>query len=285
MPATEAQLLAVVADLHAIIVGNDPLTLRVIEAAHQLKVISKYGAGVNNIAVEAATQHGIVVTYAPNQDAVADLTFGLMLSLARRICAADRRLRAGEWPRTVGGDVWRKTLGVVGTGRIGKAVIKRARGFEMEVLAHDIGPDPQAARELGFGYVPLDALLERSDFVTLHVPLTDETCGLVGRREIGLMKPGAYLINTARGGIVDEDALYEALRAGRLAGAALDAHAQEPPARGNPLLALDNLIVTPHMGADTRACLREMDLIAVENVLRVLRGEAPRFALNWAGRR
>jgi len=189
-------------------------------------------------------------------------------------------VKAGQWKRVTGVELWQKTLGVVGSGRIGQTVIKRAKGFEMKVLAYDICKDEKIAEELGFEYASLERLLKESDFVTIHVPLTDKTKGLIGEKEIRLMKSSAYLINAARGGIVDEEALYRTLKEKRLAGAALDAHIKEPPSYDNSLLRLDNVIATPHMGADSQETLKNMDLVAAENILRVLKGQEPLYALN-----
>ncbi len=280
-PVEEKDLLEIIPEIDAVITGSDEFTVKVIQAADKLKVISKYGAGVEKIDVEAATKKGIVVTYAPNQNGVADLTFGLMLCLARRICEANALVKAGEWTRVTGVNVWQKTLGVIGAGRIGQAVIRRARGFEMKVLVYDVYKDEKVAEELGFKYTSLDRLLKESDFVTIHVPLNNKTKGLIGEKEIELMKSSAYLINTARGGIVNEKTLYLALRKKGLTGAALDAHMKEPPSKENPLLSLDNVIVTPHMGADSQETLKNMDLVAVKNILRVLKGQEPLYALNF----
>lgn len=280
-PMAEKDLQMIIRGVDAIIAGNDELTAGVIQAADKLQVISRYGSGMNNVDVEAATKKGIVVTYTPNHNAVADFTIGLMLCLARRICEANLSVKAGNWERPfLGTDLWRKTLGVIGAGRIGRAVIRRVKGFEMKVLAYDIQENEKTAENLEFEYVSLEGLLEQADFVSMHVPLCDETKGLIGEKAIGLMKPSAYLINVARGGIVDEKALYQALKEKRLAGAALDVYAQEPPSRGHPLLKLKNVIVTPHMGVDSREGIKDMDLVATENVLRVLNGKAPLYAVN-----
>lgn len=281
-PVEEKKLLQIIQGIDGIIAGNDELTARVIEAADRLKVISKYGVGVNNIDVEAATRNRIIVTYTPNHNAVADLVFGMMLGLARRIYQANSLVKTGSWPRPfIGTDVWGKTLGVIGTGRIGQAVIKRAKGFEMEVLAYDVLQDDRLAPELGFEYVSLDDLLHEADFLTIHVPLTDKTRRLIGGREFGLMKPTAFLINTSRGGIVDEGALFITLTEKKLAGAALDVYDQEPPSLSSPLLKLDSMIVTPHMGADTEEGLKSMDIVAAKNVLLVLSGQSPLYSLNF----
>jgi len=281
-PAKEKDLLKVIKDIDAIIAGGDELTAKVIESANKLKVITRYGTGVDTVDLEAASRKGVVVTVAPNQNAVADLTFGLMLCLARRICEANKLVKSGGWESPfVGVEVWQKTLGVVGAGRIGQAVIKRARGFDMRVLAYDIYQNEKLANQLGFEYVPLETLLRQADFVTLHVPLTDKTRGLIGDKEIRLMKPSAYLINIARGGLVDEQSLYLALKEKRLAGAALDVHAQEPPSPDSSLLKLDNVITTPHMGSYTKESMRSMALVCAENIIRVLRGRKPLYALNF----
>ena len=252
-----------------------------VEEKNLLKIIQEIDAVITGSDVEAPTKKGIVVTYAPNQNGVADLTVGLMLCLARRICEANASVKTGGWKRVTGVNVWQRTLGVIGAGRIGQAVIKRARGFEMKILVYDIYRDEKLAEELDFEYTSLERLLKESDFAAIHVPLNNKTKGLIGEKEIELMKSSAYLINTARGGIVDEKALYLALKEKRLAGAALDAHMKEPPSKENPLLKLDNVIVTPHMGADSQETLKNMDLVAAENVLRVLRGESPLYALNF----
>jgi len=281
-PVAEKDLQMIIRGIDAIIAGNDELTAKVIQATDRLRVVSRYGSGMNNVDVEAATKKKIVVTYAPNHNAVADFTVGLMLCLARRICQANASVKAGNWERPfLGTDLWRKTLGVIGTGKIGQAVIKRVIGFEIKVLAYDIQENQRMAEKLELKYVSLEELLEQADFVSIHVPLCDETRGLIGDKAIGLMKSSACLINVARGGIVDEKALYQALKEKRLAGAALDVYAQEPPSRRNPLLKLENVITTPHMGVDSREGIKNMDLVATENVMRVLNGQAPLYAVNF----
>ena len=279
---SEEDLIRLVPGKDALIVGVEKITERVIQAADRLRIICKHGAGVDNIDVAAATRAGIPVTNVPgaNSDAVADLAFGLMLAAARSIPRADRAVRAGEWPLLLGTEVWRKTLGIIGTGRIGKQVARRARGFEMQILGYDPHPDPAFAEEIGMTYVPLEELLRRSDFVTIHVPLTHATRGLIGRREIALMKPEAFLFNLSRGSAVDEVALYEALASGRLAGAGLDVFAVEPPGKENPLMQLENVIVTPHMGAYTREAVLAVGMQTVQNIHRVFCGERPLNVVN-----
>lgn len=279
----EKELLELIGGIDAVIVGLDEVTARVIDMADRLKVISKHGVGVDNIDLEAASKKGIPVTTTPgtNTDAVADFTLGLMLSLARSICKADQNLKCGEWGGIVGHELRGKTLGVLGTGRIGRAVMKRASGFDMRILGYDILPDEGLASQLSLEYVSLEALLVNSDFVTLHVPLTEKTRNMLGKKEISLMKPSAYLINTARGEILDEDALYSALRGKKIAGAAIDVYKEEPPSADSRLLKLNNLITTPHVAAYTYEALREMGRVTAQNVLKVLRGESPVSAVNF----
>ncbi|MBC7083590.1 MAG: phosphoglycerate dehydrogenase [Firmicutes bacterium] len=280
-PFTEEELRTLIKDVDGIIVGLDAISREVIAAAEKLKVISKYGVGVDNIDLEAARAKGIIVTYTPssNSEAVADLTMGLLLAAARRIPSADRAVRSGDWRKVVGLAVWKKTIGVVGVGRIGRGVVKRASGFNMKILCCDKVMDSDFAARYGAEYVSLDFLLQQSDFVTLHVPLTDETRGLIGEKELSQMKRTAILINTARGEVVDEDALYQALVGGRIAGAALDVFRNEPPI-GSRLLELDNVILTPHIGAHTDEAITEMGCKAVRNLMAVLNGELPE-AVAW----
>ena len=258
----------------ALIVGVDPVTCEVMEVATQLKIIAKHGVGVDNIDIPAAQRQGIVVTNAPgsNAQAVADLAFGLLLACTREIILADRTTRQGRWDRFVGGEVWEKTLGIIGTGRIGLAVARRARGFNMRILAYDPRPNLEATSELGIVYTDLEKLLQESDFISLHAPLTEDTYHLINEGRLRLMKKEAILINTARGELVDEEALYRALKEGWIRGAGLDVFSEEPPV-GSPLLELDNVVVTPHIGAYTREANLRMGLAVAKNILKVLRGE------------
>ena len=279
----EKDMLSIIKGIDAMIAGGDELTARVIDAADRLKIIARYGVGYDKVDVKAAVRKKIVVAITPNQNAVADHAFGLMLCLARRICESSALARSGGWKQFIGTDVWQKTLGVVGTGRIGRALIKRARGFEMKVLAYDIFKDDDCARELGFTYTSLDKLLQESDFVSLHCPLTDTTQGLLSKEKLALMKPSAYLINTARAQIVDEEALAEVLEQKRLAGAALDAYAQVPPPDDFPFFKMDNVITTTWIGACTWEAEHQMALTCVENIVRVLKGKEPLYALDLPG--
>lgn len=233
-----------------------------LEHASSLEVIGRAGVGLDNIDLEAATRRGIAIINAPagNTLSTAEHAFALLLSLARGIPAADASMRAGRWERKAlkGSQVAGKTLGVVGVGRIGTEIVRRARAFGMTVVVSDPYLSDARARELGVDAVPLEALLERSDFVTLHLPLVDETRHLIGSDELARMKPSAFLVNAARGGIVDEAALVAALRAETIAGAALDVFEVEPLAEQDPLRDCPNLIMTPHLGASTPEAQREV---------------------------
>ena len=260
-----------------VIAGLEPYDRALLEKCKALKVISRYGVGYDKVDVAAAKELGITVTITPgaNEDSVADLAWALMLCACRSVAWSDRTLRSGQEKRLTGMEMWRKTLGVVGTGRIGKGVIRRARGFEMKVLCYDVSPDKAFAEEQGAEYVPLDTLLKEADFVSLHTPLTTETRNLIGARELALMKSTAVLVNTARGGIVDEDALYEALKNHTIAAAGLDAMVYEPPVE-SPLLTLDNFTATSHFGATTYDAIHKMSMMAARNLIDVLEtGHSP----------
>ncbi len=275
---TEEELLERIGDIDALISSTEPVTARVIAAAPKLKVISKHGVGYENIDLDAAKARGIPVAVAGGSivDSVADMAMGLLLALARQIPQGDRAVYNGKWPRMVGMELRDKTLGVVGLGQIGKAVCRRAVGFGLKLVAYDLYPDERFAQSWNVRYLPLDELLATADIVTLHAPVTAETRHLIDHEALALMKAGAYLINTARGELVDEAALAEALRSGRLAGAASDVFAHEPPGE-SPLLALDTFIATPHSAGQTHDGLRKMGEITADNALRVLNGGEPLF--------
>lgn len=280
-PLRDEELARLLPGFHALIAGLDEIGPKSLENADVLRVIARRGASLDLIDLRGATERGILVFSLPRMDAesVADLTFGLILAVARLIPQADRRVRAGYWDRPIGRDVWGKTLGVIGLGRIGSAVARRGKGFSMRLLAYDRSPDPTLGQELDVTYMDLPTLLRSSDFVTIHLPLTPATRGFISLQELRMMKPTAYLINTSRGGVVDEAALYQALKEGWIAGAALDVFSEEPP-RGNPLLELENVVCTPHMGTYTVETLEAMDLYCAREVVRALRGEIPQGAAN-----
>jgi D-3-phosphoglycerate dehydrogenase len=259
------------------IAGVDAIDRAALEHADRLKVISRYGVGVDSVDLQAAAERGIVVTNTPgaNTVSVAELTVGLLLSLARQIPEGASALRQGNYPRLAGVSLEGKTVGILGLGAIGKELARRLRGFDCRLVAHDPYPDRAFIEASGIDLLPLDDLLRQSDFVSLHLPLTPETQGLVNRDFLAVMQRGAFLVNTARGEIVDEDALLEALQSGQLRGAALDVFAVEPPSPDNPLLALKQVIATPHLGSQTDSATNRMGWMALQECLAVLRGEEP----------
>jgi len=236
-----------------------------LDLAPGLQVIGRAGVGVDNIDIEAATERGVAVLNAPSGNTVsaAELTMALILAVARRIAGADRSVRGGRWDRSsfAGVELRGKTLGLLGAGRIGSEVARRAKAFGMSVLVHDPYLTEARADELGIGLVDLPKLLSNSDILSLHVPLTDQTRGLLGREQLEAMKPGSFLVNVARGGVVDEEALADAVEGGHLAGAALDVYAQEPLAEGSRLRGLEKVVLTPHLGAATAEA---QELVALE---------------------
>lgn len=258
-----------------------------LDAAPNLVAVSNMATGFDNVDVEAASKHLVLVTRTPGvlTETSADLAFGLLMAAARRIAEGDRYVRAGKW-RTwgpeimLGPDVYGATLGIIGLGRIGRAVARRTQGFGMRVLYNSHERKPEAEAELGATYVELDELLAESDFVSIHAALTDETRGLIGARELDLMKWTALLINTARGPLVDQEALYEALREGVIAGAALDVTDPEPLSADSPLLTLENVVITPHIASASVATRSEMARLAAENLLACLRGEPNENVVN-----
>ena len=273
---TEAQMIDLVHDADALVVGTEPVTEAVLDAAPRLRIVARCGTGYDTVSVQAARQRGIVVTYTPgaNNEAVADMAMGLILALARQILQEDASVRAGEWRRMPAVDVWRKTLGVIGLGGTGKSLLKRAVGFEMRLLAHDVAPDAAFVSKHGVRLLPLDELLREADFVSVHVPLSAQTRGLIGQRELRLMKSTAFLVNTARGGIVDEGALAEALREGIIAGAGVDVFEHEPPG-ASPLLSLRNAVLTPHVAGRTPQSITASGVMASTEVTRTMRGLPP----------
>jgi D-3-phosphoglycerate dehydrogenase len=275
-PSVHDEMLALVPETSAIIVGLVPITEKIIAKSSKLRIISMYGVGVNHIDLEAARKKGVVVTNCPgsNDQAVADLAMGLMLAVARSIPQIDRDIRAGYWNKYLGGELWQKKLGLIGFGNIAKGVAHRAKGFAMEISAYDPYASVEVAEAHGVALLPFEEVIACSDFVSLHAPLTDETRCMFGSEQFRQMKPTAYLINTARGGLVDEQALYVALRSGEIAGAGLDVFVEEP-LEDSRLVELDNVVLTAHTGTHTKEAIERMGMMAVENVLRVLRGETP----------
>jgi D-3-phosphoglycerate dehydrogenase len=271
----------------ALLVGARPVSAAALAGAERLKVIAKHGVGYDNIDLAAATAQGVAVTFTPgaNDASVADLAFGLMLAVARRLPEADRSMKAGEWGRFTGRCLEARSLAVVGLGRIGQGVVRRAQGFGMQVSGYDVQWPGEFAHLHGVAYRGWPEILTDADFVSLHLPLTPQTTGLIGAAELALMKRGAILINTARGKIVREAALYDALVSGHLGGAGIDVWESEPPANA-ALVSLPNVVATPHCGAHTVEAAERMGRLAVEGILDVLSGRRPAHLVNpavWAG--
>lgn len=274
---------AVVGEADFILVATTPITTEIFAAARRLKLIQHQGVGYDNVDVEAAAQAGVPVGLTPEgtSSPVAEHVILLILSLYRNLLIANQTLRQGKWLqwelRPQSHDLLGKQLGIVGLGRIGREVAQRARGFECRLSYYDLVRVPaEVEAELGVTYIPFEDLLAQSDIVTLHVPRTEGTRGMIGAAELARMQPTALLINTARGGIVDEAALYQALTSGQIAGAGLDVFAVEPPSADHPLLGLYNVVATPHIAAGTRDALATKMRAAFANMQRVAQGQAPR---------
>jgi D-3-phosphoglycerate dehydrogenase / 2-oxoglutarate reductase len=273
--------------VEGVVVRTAPFTREIIEAAKQLKVIGRHGVGVDNIDVKAATEKGIVVVNTPNANAtsVAEHTVTVIGALAKRVVAYDRATREGRWEirnSYSAVDLDGKTLGLVGIGRIGSMVAGRvAAAYNMKVIAYDPYVTPEKARELGVTLcAQMDDVFRQADIVSLHTPLTPETRGFVNDAKLRLMKPTAFLINLSRGEVVNEKALYDALKSGVIAGAAIDVFDPEPPLKDNPLFALENIILSPHSAALTQECVIRMATGAAEGVVDVLSGKRPQFIVN-----
>jgi len=271
---SEDEIIELMQGFDAVIPGTEPFTRRVIEHLPGLKTIARSGVGFNSIDVQAAQDNGVIVSTTPgaNRHAVADHTLGMMIMLAHLIPQNQQMVTKGQWVRTVGRDVYGKTLGIIGVGAIGKEVAKRARGFDMPILGYDIVQDESFARQYNLRYTNLEEVMGQADFITVHVPYYKATHYLIGAGELALVKPTAYLINTARGGIVDEQALHNALIEKRLAGAGLDVM-QDEPNFASPLMQLDNIIWTPHVAGITEESRLACLAAACLNVWNALSGE------------
>jgi phosphoglycerate dehydrogenase-like enzyme len=276
-PLSSREVAGLLPGVDGYIAGLDVIDRSALQAADSLKVIARYGVGVDSVDLKAAKEKNIVVTNTPgaNSASVAELTLGLMLVLARQLSEAVSAARRGQFPRLTGMSLEGKTVGLIGLGAIGKAVARRLVGFDCHVVAYEPVPDQDFARQNHVELVDLIELLPKADFVSLHLPLTPETRGMVNAAFIGRMKDGAYLINTARGELVDEEALLDGLKSGHLRGAALDAFANEPPDPSHPLLALSQVIASPHLGAQTDGATNAMGWMSLEDCLAVLRGDEP----------
>ena len=277
-------VLKAAADVDAILARVSRITADIVKTSPNLKIVSRHGVGYDNVDVDACTRLGIAVTISgdANSEAVSEYAFTNLLAVARKLTKANAEVKSGLWNRDgiVGVEFHRKTLGIIGLGRIGSRLTKHAGGFDMDVLVFDPYADPGVVSELGAERVDLKNLLQRADFISLHTPLTDETRHLIGKPELDLMKPSAILVNTARGGLVDEEALYDALTHHTIAGAALDVFEQEPLPGNHPLTRLDNLICSPHVAGQTAESLVSMSVAAAQNILSVFRGDLPDVLIN-----
>lgn len=282
LPPDRDELLAHVASAEAVLcMLTERIDAEVMGSAPDLRVIANLAVGFDNIDIAAATERGIVVTNTPDvlTEATADLAWALLMATARRIGEGEHLVRTGRWTgwsptQMVGQPVWGASLGVVGLGKIGAAVARRGLGFDMDVVHHSRSRHPELEEQLGIRWVPLDELLETSDFVSLHAPLNESSRHMIDARALAAMKPTAILVNTARGPLVDEGALVEALRAGAIAGAGLDVFEHEP-ALHEGLSDLPNVVMTPHVGSATTATRSTMVRLCCDNIVRVLRGEPP----------
>ncbi|HYW78659.1 MAG TPA: phosphoglycerate dehydrogenase [Thermoguttaceae bacterium] len=275
-PLTPEELVERLADCDGCIAGLDYFTADVIKAAPKLRIIARYGAGVDRVDLQAAAAAGVVVTNTPvaNSDSVADLAVGLMLAVARKIPAAHQSVCQGQWQNMYGVSLAEKTVGLIGFGRIGSRVARRVQGFGCRVIIYDPYLDPSTANQAGAELVSLDELFAEADFLSLHLPVTDQTRGFLGAEQFAQMKSSAILINTARGELVDGDALLQALRGGTIRGAGLDAHTKEPP-DPTDYEGLDNVVLTPHMGAYTEDALINMADGSVENLCAFFEDRTP----------
>ncbi len=292
--ATSDQLIPHISDADALIVQWAKIDRPAIESLSRCKVISRYGVGVDMIDLKAAGEHAIPVANVPDfcVDEVSTHAMGFLLMLNRHMLVHHAHIKAGKWGGVTGGPPARlagQTLGVVGLGNIGRAVVKKAHGFDLKIIGFDPFYTAEKAAELGVEKVEFEDLLRRSDYVSLHCPLTEETRHLVGQSQLALMKPSAYLINLSRGPVVDQVALYEALVTQQIAGCALDVLEKEPPASDDPLLGLDNVIFTPHTSSWSAASIVQLRRQTAQNVVDALRGQTPysivnRKELGWAAK-
>jgi D-3-phosphoglycerate dehydrogenase / 2-oxoglutarate reductase len=282
-----AALLAALPEANAVLIRSaTQIDAEALAAAAKLKVVARAGVGLDNVDIKAATEAGVMVVNAPTSNIIsaAELTIGHILSLARHIPSAHASLSAGEWKRSkyTGVELYEKTVGIIGLGRIGALIAARLQAFGVEIVAYDPYVTPARAQQLGVHLVSLDELLERSDFISIHMPKTPETTGMIGADQLALMKPTAFIVNVARGGLIDEDALTQALEAGTIAGAGLDVFVSEPPS-DLKLLGLPNVIVTPHLGASTDEAQEKAGVSVARSVRLALEGELVPDAVNVAG--
>jgi glyoxylate reductase len=285
---TKEEILEGVVDADALLcLLTDSIDSDIIDAGKDLKIISNYAVGYNNIDFKYATQKGIIVTNTPGvlSETTADLAFSLLVSVARRIPEGDRFMRQGKFAGwapelMLGTDINGKTLGIIGLGRIGALVARRAKGFDMKVLYYSASRKPDLEKELGLQFAEVEEILKESDFVSLHVPLTEKTMGLIGKNEMEMLKSSAYLINTSRGEVVDEPSLIAALREGRIRGAALDVFWGEPTNVNSELYSLENVVLAPHMGSASYETRSKMADMAAQAIIDVTQGRTPKHVVN-----
>ncbi|HTD85695.1 MAG TPA: phosphoglycerate dehydrogenase [Candidatus Binatia bacterium] len=282
-PHRQDTLVPLLEGADAVLASTDQFNRDVLscKAASKLKLISRWGVGYDSIDAAAATEQGIVVAYVPGvlNEAVADFAFGLLLALARRIHIGHLEMTQGQWRGVWGHDVHGKTIGIIGCGRIGSAMARRASGFSMRLLAYDVCKNAEAEK-LGVEFVPLDTLLAEADFVSLHAASTPENRGLIAEAQLRKMKPSAYLINTARGALLDEAAVAKALQERWIAGAALDAFATEPLPADHPLRKAPNILLTPHLASFARETGEKVSMCAAQAIVDLLQGRKPQFIVN-----
>lgn len=266
---TEEQLEQELPDRDGVIIGVDPLPESVLKTAGKLKAIAKYGVGTDNIDLHYAEQRGIKVsrTVGANSDAVADYSFALLMAVARRVVEIDNGCHADDWGKRIALDIHGKTIGILGLGAIGKGVALRAKGFGMEVLAYDVFRDEEFARQQGITFTDVETIVKKADFISIHLPLTPETHHLINRDTLQNAKKNLIIVNTSRGGMVNEDDLYELISEGRIYGAGIDVFEHEPP-RDSRLLTLKSVVVGSHTAASTVAATQKMSRMAAENLIR-----------------
>lgn len=281
-PHTFEELKPLVGDIDGVVAGVDTWDEKVFRIAPKLRVISRFGVGVDNIDLAKAREYGVQVTNVPggNANAVAELTVGLILSIVRNIPALHQSAQRGFWDRHVGTELVGKAVGLLGFGNIAQMVARKLQGFDVNLIAYDKYPNEAKAKELNVTFASCEDVLRRSDIVSMHMPSLKETFKMMSYGQFAMMKPTSVFINTARGALVDEEALYDALRSARIAGAAIDVYQQEPVSPDNPLFLLDNIITTPHTAAETYETYRKVSLVTAQAVLDVLSGKKPQNLLD-----
>lgn len=282
-PAYSAEeLKEILPQIDAALIGLDAFTAEIFDIPSPLKVVAKFGVGIDNIDLQAAKLHGVKVLNTPgmNSNAVSELTIAFILSLLRSVTPLHNQMVQGIWSRYIGGELSGRTVGLVGFGAIARSTARKLRAFDAKVIAYDMYPNYKAAEELGVDFVSLDELVRRSDIISLHIPASPETKNLFNEETFAKMKPGSFLINTARGSLVDIQALYNALQSGHLAGAALDAFDPEPLPDDSPIRKCKNVLLTPHTGAETVESYRRVSLTACRGICDVLDGKEPQYWQN-----